>query len=193
MHRTTLSLLLVAALAATTACSASFPYGRSMNRHNFVSTHHIPLRLELVDTVNGETVWSLDVPAGKQAVVEFENPDTWNASQRGAMPANEVRWELMDPDAKFADLDRSKELSGRPVLLKVHHRELSPEIDGTGVASSAGSSRSADTERSARTTRPTTSEPDQDTTSDQSGGNQTDDSADQGSEPEQTDSADQPE
>lgn len=145
MHRTKLlSLLLVAgALAATAACSANFPYGMSLNRHNFVSTHHIPLRLELVDTVNGETVWTLNVPAGKQAVVEFENPDTWDASQRGAKPANEVRWEILETDAKIAKLENTKDLSGRPVLLKVHKRELAPEIDGTDVADSNGGNGSA--------------------------------------------------
>lgn len=130
MYRTALCLTLAAALGAVAACSASFPYGMSLDRHNFTSSHHLPKRVKLVDTTNGETVWSLDVPVGKKAVVDFETDSTGNASLRGAFPANKVYWDVMPPDTKLAKLQHSKELSGRPVRLEQEIREINPAVDG---------------------------------------------------------------
>jgi len=159
MHFTARFLSFAGLLAVIVGCSANFPYGMSLNRHNFTSTHHMPMRLELMDTITGETVWSLDVPVGEEAIVEFENPDTWQASQRGAAPAEEVRWDIVDPDAKLADLQHSQELSGRPVVLKVRRRELSAEIDGPEAVGSDNGGRSVGANGASRMSEPSRSAP----------------------------------
>ena len=143
MHRTALCLSLAAVLGAVAACSASFPYGMSLDRHNFTSSHHLPKRVKLVDTTNGETVWSLDVPVGKKAVVDFETDSTWNASLRGAFPASKVYWDVMPPDTKLAKLEHSKELSGRPVRLEQEIRELDSAVDGPEAEGSNANGGSA--------------------------------------------------
>lgn len=112
------------ALLTLAGCSTKFPYGTSWDRHNFVSTAHMPLTLTLVDTITGDTVWTLDVPVGKQAVVDFEHDEDWTAAQSPATPPSSMRWQVLDLDSAVANLDNEQKLSGNPVLLKVSVREL---------------------------------------------------------------------
>jgi hypothetical protein len=65
----TQKVLGVTVLVACTGCVHS-PYGMSLDRHNYTSTPHMPLTLTLVDTMSGETVWELDVPIYKKAVLD---------------------------------------------------------------------------------------------------------------------------
>jgi hypothetical protein len=114
-------------------CSTKFPYGTSWDRHNFVSTAHMPLTLTLVDTVTGDTVWALDIPVGKQAVVDFEHDQDWTAAQSPATPASSMRWQILDLDSAIANLENEEQLSGNPVLLKVSVRELAQATEPVPV------------------------------------------------------------
>ena len=118
------ALIGIVTLMTLAGCSTKFPYGTSWDRHNFVSTAHMPLTLTLVDTVTGDTVWSLDIPVGKQAVVDFEHTEDWTAGQSPAVPPNSMRWQVLDLDSAVANLENKQPLNGNPVLLKVSVREL---------------------------------------------------------------------
>ena len=108
-----------------------FPYGYSGDRHNFVSTEHQPLSLALTDTVTGETLWTLDVPVGKMAVIDLEHKTDWVPAQSPALPAEKIYWDLFDPGAILGSLRHEQALSGRPVILKVTVREdQTPAGDG---------------------------------------------------------------
>ncbi|MBI1373033.1 MAG: hypothetical protein GC159_09755 [Phycisphaera sp.] len=129
MHTTRRSILatLTAATAVTlllgaAGCSTHFPYGRSIDRHNFESTPLLPVTLTLVDSVTHETLWSLDVPVGKMAVVDLEHKHDNTAQQTAAEPAYKMRWAVLDTGTTFADLPNTLELPGNPVLLKMTHR-----------------------------------------------------------------------
>jgi hypothetical protein len=123
-----IALILVAAACLLTAgCGAvdstRFPYGASKDRHNFHSTWETPYNLALVDRVTGETVWALEVPVGKMAVVDLEHTQDWTPSLYGANPAHSIRWGLFDPNMPVGVLLKQQDLSGRPVALKVTLRD----------------------------------------------------------------------
>ncbi|MBI1367599.1 MAG: hypothetical protein GC162_02980 [Planctomycetes bacterium] len=110
-------------LALSAGCSTNFPYGTSWDRHNFVSTPNMPLSLSLVDTVTGQTVWTLDIPVNQQAVVDLEHNQDWVAAQSPATPAHEVRWKVMSLGTLADNVDNHQKLNGNPVLLKVMIRD----------------------------------------------------------------------
>jgi len=111
--------------------STSWPYGMSADKHNFVSTHNMPLNIELRDSVTDETLLMIHVPAGEMVVMNFKREQKGTASASGAMPANRVRWEIMPPDKSFdTKLENTRELAGREVVLRVHVRDDSALPDG---------------------------------------------------------------
>jgi hypothetical protein len=119
-----LSLLALAAAAASFAggCNTYTDLGFVMSRdmHPFVSSAFLPKTLTLVDTLTGETVWSLDVPMGKLAVLQFKHQSTYVKSLVPATPADEIRWEVFDDvGTRIGYLPNSQKLNGDPVLLKV--------------------------------------------------------------------------
>lgn len=120
-------IVLLAAVTLFTGGCTHFPYGMSLDKHNFVSTPHMPLTLTLVDTYSGDTVWSLDVPVNKMAVVNFDHSDHWTAAQPAALPAKKIKWDIFEPDRRYGFLKNEQKLSGNPVLLKVSIREKGDE------------------------------------------------------------------
>lgn len=126
-----LALLLLSAVVLPAGC-VNAPYGMSLDRHNFGSTVQNPRRVTLIDSTNGETVWSMDVPVGQTLVMDFEQPATWTQSEfTGAQPADRVTWGLFETGETFGSLDEEVPLpSGNPVYLRVEERELEePEIE----------------------------------------------------------------
>ncbi|MEX2672971.1 MAG: hypothetical protein WD294_12775 [Phycisphaeraceae bacterium] len=118
-----LALTLLAA-AGLQGCVKA-PYGMSLDRHNISSTTQHPKRLTLVDSTNGETVWSMDIPVGETLVVDFEQPTTWTQSEyTGAEPADAMRWNLFETSSRFGSLDERVKLSGNPVYMRVEMREI---------------------------------------------------------------------
>jgi len=123
----------VAAMALCTGC-VHFPYGQSLNRHNFVSTPQMPVTLQLLDTMTGETVWELEVPINKMAVVDLDHDARWTAAQTPHMPATEIRWGIFEPSQRVGMLNEKKPLSGNPVLLKYVIRERGETYEPAGEA-----------------------------------------------------------
>lgn len=149
MHRsarTVVAAVAVAGLVALTGCAANvnFPYWASLDKHNFVSTPNMPLTLTLVNSNTGQTVWSLDVPVGKMAVVDFDGDARWTPAQTPGMPADKIQWDLFDPGDRIGTLDYEKELDGGPVVLKVSVRSTEVEPGPGEPAESAEEAKSAD-------------------------------------------------
>lgn len=112
----------LALFTGSTGCVHS-PYGMSLDRHNYTSTPHTPLTLTLVDTMTGETVWSIDVPMLKKVVIDVDHDDHWTTSLTPTTRPNEIRWGIFEPDQRFGVLTEKQKLSGNPVVLKVSIRE----------------------------------------------------------------------
>ncbi|MDH3583204.1 MAG: hypothetical protein OER86_03215, partial [Phycisphaerae bacterium] len=111
------ALLVVLALGG---CTGSFPYTKSMDRHIFDSSTHMPKRVELKDTVTGQIVWSLNVPAGQSVVIDLDHDAKWTAGLHGAKPADQIRWQVVTAEPAYDDeLANTQELNGNPVILQV--------------------------------------------------------------------------
>lgn len=126
------SMTIVTAVLLTCGCarsySAKFPYGRSIDRHNFVSTPHLPLTVTLKDTVTGEELLRIDVPVYKQLIIDLEHKKDWNATLTPALPAEYCTWDVVDSGRNIAanikgQLRNRLDLPGNPVILKVDVRE----------------------------------------------------------------------
>ena len=134
MRRFSVVCMLLVGAMLFAGCTTRFPYGRSADRHNFVSTRHQPLSLSLSDTTTGETIWTLDVPIGKMAVVEFDHNTDWVPAQSPALPAEKMYWDLFEPGSLIGTLRHEQDLPGRPVIMHVRVRD---EDRSPAVASSA--------------------------------------------------------
>lgn len=91
----------IAALAwiATAACGLCFTGchtpggpGYSADQFTYVSTEWQPYTISLIDTTTGETIWTVDVPVGKQLFMTF---------RKGAGP-NSYRPDMMDWQIEIA-------------------------------------------------------------------------------------------
>ena len=109
-----------------------FPYGQSLDRHNFVSTPLQPVTLTLLDTYTGQTVWTLDVPVNKTAVIDLDHPAHWTADQTPHTPATKIRWGIFDTGTTLGMLKEKQYLSGNPVLLKWSIRQGVEEFTPPG-------------------------------------------------------------
>lgn len=124
--------MLLAVVLLTGGCarsySAKFPYGRSIDRHNFVSTPDLPLTVTLKDTITGEELLRVDVPVYKQLIIDLEHKKDWNATLTPALPAETCTWDVVDAGRNIAaqwdgKLKNRMNLPGNPVILKVDIRE----------------------------------------------------------------------
>lgn len=123
-RRTPFLLTLAAAFLVAGGCGLAYrPYydeggsGASIDEFTYVSRPHSPKTVTLVDTRTGETLWTTDVPVGKQLVIRFykdEAPDNaytpdmmrwgvFEAGQRWGRKGNEM---LVPPThSRRIDLD----------------------------------------------------------------------------------------
>ena len=110
--------LLIAVVAVSAAgCSVRAPYGISWDRHNF---HSYPYQQKIVSIVSqqtNETLWRLEVPVNKMAVV-----DLGSQSWASGTYATEVAWEVFKPNAFIGVLANKQELPGHPVKIVVDVR-----------------------------------------------------------------------
>lgn len=90
---------LAAALSAAAVSAGCYYEGgalRSNDRFTYASTTWQPKTVTLVDTRTGETLWSVDIPVGRQLVIDF------NAERRADntqwLP-DEALWDIM-PDTR---------------------------------------------------------------------------------------------
>jgi hypothetical protein len=93
------SLALASMLGAAALSAGCYYEGgalRSNDRFTYASTTWQPKTVTLVDTRTGETLWSVDIPVGRQLVIDF------NAERRADntqwLP-DEALWDIM-PDTR---------------------------------------------------------------------------------------------
>lgn len=108
IRRTTGSLLLAAAIAGT-ACGPTAPYrpyfdeggsGASIDEFTYVSSALTPKTITVVDTRTEEPVFAMDIPAGQQLVVNFDERD----QDRGKYLSGTMRWAVMDAGDRYGSL-----------------------------------------------------------------------------------------
>ena len=96
-------LLLVAAIGALGGCWPGYRPGGSQtsaDEFTFESSGDTPKTVKLVDWTTSTTIWTLDVPVGKELVVRFyDDHDTKNPTRPALM-----RWELFDNGHEFGEL-----------------------------------------------------------------------------------------
>jgi hypothetical protein len=93
----------LATLAIAGACSVPGFYeggSRASNDlHVYVSRPHSPKTVSLVNTVSGETIWSVDIPVGQQLVVRF-----YDNQYKDPINSAQMNWDLMKETTSFHEL-----------------------------------------------------------------------------------------
>ncbi len=125
----------VAGSALTSGCSTYSPGGSgfSDDAFTFQSTEQVPQSVTLVDTRTGQTLWTYEVPVGRQVTVRFErdiNPDN-------TLTPDEMYWEEMEIGTHHGYLDNSMLVpskSGRRLDVAVRP---APEMPATATAPNA--------------------------------------------------------
>jgi len=150
----TFALVAITLIATLVGC-AKFPYGMSLDRHNFISTPHQPLTVSIKDTITGEELLRVDVPIYKQLLIDFEHKHDWTPAQGPALPAEVVHWEVIDADRLMAGgpsgiLKNRLDLPGNPVKIVVDVREAeslaaAPTYQPAGTDTSGSSGPAAPT------------------------------------------------
>ena len=93
-------------LAASTTLPGCYTPGGphwSADRATYESTTWSPKTVYVIDTRTGQTIWSIDVPVGRQVAVGFETGNGPNEY----MPDTMV-WEVMDYDKVFGVLSNRR-------------------------------------------------------------------------------------
>ncbi len=118
---------------ALIAIALTLTVGCSRDRHEVNSTPHLPATMVVIDTVGGETLWSMDVPAGQRLVYDFNytnsNPEVLRAPNT---PPTTMNWWLYPSHAQsnYQNYSKSKaldsgtvELPGTPIRTEVFFRK----------------------------------------------------------------------
>ena len=71
----------------------------SNDLHTYVSRPWEPKTVSLVNTVTGETLWSVDVPVGKQLVIKFND-----SKYEDSPNPTEMLWDIMDVSTDYRPL-----------------------------------------------------------------------------------------
>lgn len=87
---------ILASLALSAGCYYEGGPLRSIDRFTYASTTWSPKTVTLVDTRTGEAMWSVDIPVGRQLVIDF---DTSKDADNTQWLPDEARWDLM-PDTR---------------------------------------------------------------------------------------------
>ncbi len=82
---------LVGASALSTGCYYQGGPLKSADRFTYASNTWEPKTITLIDTRTGETLWTLDVPVGKELVIDFNTPK--DADNTEWLP-DEALWEV---------------------------------------------------------------------------------------------------
>lgn len=106
---------------------------RSMDRHVFVSTSWQPKTVNLVDTRNGETIWSVDVPVGQKLAMEFvDNKNVVDERPANSWLPDTMRWGL--GSAEHTSLSLSNEMSVPPASVRRIEWTLRPVPESPAAA-----------------------------------------------------------
>lgn len=122
------SIALAASAVLSSGCEGipgNYPGGSqaSIDRFTYTSTTDLPQSVALIDTRTGQTVWSKDIPVGRQLVLRFTpvesrweltEPDrmNWAIMEIGRFGTDTLREELWVPPANARRLDVSYRAPG---------------------------------------------------------------------------------
>lgn len=130
----------VVRLGLAALVAGSMLAGCSADRSVFESTPFRPARVEVVDTLNRETLWAMDVPVRQKLVVDFDTRKAkeWEAFDAPREPARFLRWKLYPIGARKAFFDGyyvgkpldegTVELEGNPIMLNYQIRPREDDI-----------------------------------------------------------------
>ncbi|MCW5775192.1 MAG: hypothetical protein KIS87_01925, partial [Phycisphaeraceae bacterium] len=74
--------------------------GAAIDEYTYVSTPHTPQTITVVDTRTGESVFAMDVPVGKQLVINFDDKDVQSEDWMSGV----MRWRLMPAGQRYGRL-----------------------------------------------------------------------------------------
>ncbi|MEX0654597.1 MAG: hypothetical protein WD534_11560 [Phycisphaeraceae bacterium] len=135
-HRRPLTLLMFLTLALLMAGGCV-----SRDRHVFESTPDRPTSVSVIDALDRETLWSMDVPPEHLLIVQFDRSGEVSAASVTGRPATSMDWSLyrvgrhiVGEDGRRRVSGDSLQLEGRPVRLEVDYqapaqRDPLPEED----------------------------------------------------------------
>jgi hypothetical protein len=93
-------------LIGLTGCIPGYRPGgavQSFDEYTYLSTEQNPQTVKLVEWSTNSTIWTLDVPVGKQLVMKFyEDHDPKNTTRPALM-----RWEIMPAGQMYGELHNS--------------------------------------------------------------------------------------
>src|SRR5437773_5544586 len=102
-HRLAIPLFAAAAFAGLAACWPGHRPGgseQSIDEHTYISTPDFPKTVRVVDWTTNTTLWSVDVPVGKQVTIRFYDDHDPKNTARPAL----MRWEIYEAGNEFGDL-----------------------------------------------------------------------------------------
>ncbi|MEQ9453955.1 MAG: hypothetical protein RLN76_05100 [Phycisphaeraceae bacterium] len=126
------------AMMTLAAAAAALPLGCTANRTTYLSTTFSPKSVEVIDAINDETLWTMDVPVGQKLVLDFDSPNEDSIFLFDPAPPVVMTWELHNAGRKtifgqyyvYGALDKGKvELPGRPVVARMTIRPLDAAFD----------------------------------------------------------------
>lgn len=81
----------------------------SDDQHVYVSRPHSPKTVTLVNTITGESIWSVDIPVGQQLVVRFYD----NKYPDEPVNSTMMKWALMKESVEGPGLNNQMRVPGR--------------------------------------------------------------------------------
>ena len=120
-------LMLIAVIGALGGCWPGYRPGGSQasaDEYTYVSTPDCPQTIQLLDWTTNTTIWTLDVPVGKELVMRFyDDHDPKNPTRPALM-----RWEIFDAGREFGELHNAIPAPDSS------HRRVDPSIRKTATA-----------------------------------------------------------
>lgn len=126
-----MGLLSVPLIAGLAGCAGEGGSYWSDDRYVFASRSWQPKTVTLIDTRTGESLWSVDVPVGKELHVGFSQGTGPNEYK-----PDEVVWEMWEDGRRFGSKDNRMPCPGRDVRRLDMTLRSRPEMPGTPVPGS---------------------------------------------------------
>lgn len=101
--------LVTVGLAGLAGCWKEGGRGISSDAYTYISTAFYPKTVSVIDTRTGQTVWSYDVPVGRQLNFQFSASDE---PQSAAYP-DKIKWSEVDAGQLFGTLENEQPMPGR--------------------------------------------------------------------------------
>lgn len=100
----------------------------STDRHVYESTEMRPTTVQVIDTVQNQVVWSMDVPVGHQIIIDFHSLDEMAGVTASKDRAEVMTWKLRDVEGRKVErrepLESNRvELPDHRVALRVRYRD----------------------------------------------------------------------